>query len=473
MRPNNVGASMSEIPSTVFQPSTLNQGGFEKFDKKQKNESLTPNTENRLPAVKPDEAAKMYAGPTSRPTSAKELYVAQSLAGDREYQRQIKALGRHGNEAAVQALLAERTAHHANYWDNNLHGSQKADFANEQVQKGNLESSQSVKEDRLRDFRSKQDPSTYRAPGDKRTDQDMANAELMKNNSPEDIQRRREAAGLTAGSTPEEAAQNRAILQARADERNDRGQGANPMIGRVTGATTYTGSGADVTETRYKPASPTADQGTAVAASQGGNAAVRDPSKNNPDYKGSDLVLGKERSFVMSGAAFNAQQERGATKNNPAQHTNDQKVFVRFKPDIAGGVGQYQIQGGANNVPGYTTPSTVAGSEPGTINGMPGQQAIAGAKKEADTSVAASNAITDRYQQGGLRPGSPVADMLNSGQGPDEASSLNQRTSNTLASNVDAERQDRQAAAQPPNQGERGKKRVASNYQGPTPVPEA
>lgn len=466
---------MSEIPSTVFQPSSLDQGGFDKIDKRPKNESLTPTTERKQRAVTPDEAAKMYAGPSSRPTSAKELYVAQSLAGDREYQRQVKGLSRHGNEAAVQALIAERTAHHAKYWDNVMHESQKADFANEQVGKGNLEKSEGVNTDRLEKFRRSQGHRNYRVPGrDLQTDQDLANHDLINgpngSNLDEDIQRRREAAGLTAGNTPEEKAQNRAILQARADERNNRGQGPNPMIGRVTGATVYTGSGADVTETRYKPASPTADQGTVAAAAQSQNATVRDASRNDPEFQGSDLVPGKERSFVMSGAAFNAQQERGATEHNPAQHTNDQKVFVRFKPSPSGGVGQYQIQGGANNVPGYTTPNTVAGSKPGTINGMPGQQAIAEAKIAADASKAAFDATTDSYQKGGLRPGSPVAAMLKSGQGTDEPNPLAARTSNTMATGADEERQDRQISQSSP---QKGKKRVASNYQGPTPVPEA
>jgi hypothetical protein len=459
---------MSETPSTVFQPSSLDKEGFDKMDKRPKNESLTPTTERKQRAVTPDEAAKMYAGPSSRPTSAKELYVAQSLAGDREYQRKVRGLSRNGNEAAVQALLAERTAHHAKYWDNVMHESQKADFANEQAGKGNLEKSEQVNTDRLEKFRRSQS-GNYRPPGE--TDQDRANKALMYRNDEVDIQERREAAGLTAGNTPEEKAQNRAILQARADERNARGQGANPMIGRVTGATTYTGSGGDVTTTRYKPASPTADQATVVAASQSQNAAARDASRNDPEFQGSDLVPGKERSFVMSGEAFNAMQERGATKNNPAQRTNDQKVFVAYKPSPSGGVGQYQIQGGANNVPGYTTPNTVAGSQPGTINGMPGKEAIAQAKTDADASVAAFNANVDRYQKGGVRPESPVTAMLNSGQGTDEPNPLAARTSNTLASNADADRQDRQTP-QLPLEEKKGKKRIASSYQGPTPVPE-
>lgn len=467
---------MSETPSTVFQPSSLDKEGFDKMDKRPKNESLTPTTERKQRAVTPDEAAKMYAGPSSRPTSAKELYVAQSLAGDREYQRKVRGLSRNGNEAAVQALLAERTAHHAKYWDNVMHESQKADFANEQAGKGNLEKSEMVNTDRLEKFRRSQGHRNYRVPGrDFQTDQDLANHDLINgpngSNLDGDIQQRREAAGLTAGNTPEEKAQNRAILQARADERNARGQGANPMIGRVTGATTYTGSGGDVTTTRYKPASPTADQATVVAASQSQNAAARDASRNDPEFQGSDLVPGKERSFVMSGEAFNAMQERGATKNNPAQRTNDQKVFVAYKPSPSGGVGQYQIQGGANNVPGYTTPNTVAGSQPGTINGMPGKEAIAQAKTDADASVAAFNANVDRYQRGGVRPESPVAAMLNSGQGTDEPNPLAARTSNTLASNADADRQDRQTP-QLPLEEKKGKKRIASSYQGPTPVPE-
>jgi hypothetical protein len=464
---------MSDIPSTVFQPSSLDQQGFEKFDKSQKNEGVTPTTGQRLPAVTKDEAAAKYAGPTSKPTSAKELYVAQSLGSDQEYQRKLKSLsGRgSGSEAAVAALLAERTAHHANYWDNNLHESQKADFANQQVEKGGLDASQSVNTSRLDAFRAKQNPETYRPPGDPRADQDMANAELAKNNSPEAIQERRGNAGLTAGSTPEEVAQNRAILQGKADERTARGQGPNPMIGRVTGATTNTGAGGDVTTTRYQPATPTADQAKVAAASQAANAAVRDPTRNDADNQGGPpdgvRVPGRESSFVMSGAEFNAAQERGATKNNPAQHTNDQKVFVRYKPSEIGGVGQYEIQGGANNVPGYTTPNTLAGSRPGTINGMPGQEAIAQQKATNAGEKAAAESVTDLYQQGGIKPGSPISAMLKPRLGSDEPSPYNTTVANTMATSADAERVDRQSQ---PLKEKKGKPQLAADYKGPEVV---
>jgi flagellar biosynthesis/type III secretory pathway chaperone len=169
MRRNNVGASMSEVPSTVFQPSSLNPQGFDKFDKKQKNESITPNTEKKLPAVSQEDASKKYAGPTaSKPTTAKEAWVAENLAGDREYMRKLKSINRsHGaGSEMAQAILAQRTAHWENYWDNVLHQDQKATYANDAVGKGKLDKSQSVNTSRLDAFRAEQNPNTYKAPGE-------------------------------------------------------------------------------------------------------------------------------------------------------------------------------------------------------------------------------------------------------------------------------------------------------------------
>lgn len=374
---------MSDVPSSIFQTgSTLNLSqGFEKFDKQQGGiqSAAAPQAQKKLPAVTPEDASKKYAGPTTKPTSAKELYVSSELARDPEYQRQIKGLGRNGTAEQQQAILAQRTAHHANYWDNVMVPDQKAEFSNKAVEKGQLEKSQGVNTSRLDPFKAQQG-ADYRAPGDKRTDQDMANAALKENNSAGEVQDRRTSAGLTAGTTPAEIAQNRAVLQGLADAKTNRGQGANPMIGRVTGAETNSGSGGNVTTTRYSGPTPTADQKTIAAASQAGNAAV--VANNAEEYQGNS------NNKVMSGAEFNAMQDRMATANNPAQHTNDQKVFTSFVPDSSGGAGQYKIQGSSNNVPGYTTPSTIAGSQPGTINGMPGQQAIAEQKATNEAQAA-------------------------------------------------------------------------------------
>lgn len=364
---------MSDVPSSIFQPSSLTlNAGFDKFDEKSKGiqSSAPPQAQRKLPAVTPEAASKQYAGPSARPTSAKELYVSNNLATDPEYRRQIAALGKHGTPEQAQAVLAARTAHHSSYYDNVMGADQKAEFANKAIEKGQLEKSEAVNTSRLDPFKAKQD-GNYRPPGntDNLTDQQMANAALAENQSAERIQDRRAAAGLTGGNTPEEIAQNRERLQGLADARTNRGQGANPMIGRVTGAETTSGAGGDVTTTRYSGPTPTADQGTIAAASQAENLAIRE--RNSTEYQGD------RNNKVMSGAAFNAMQDRMATASSPAQHTNDQKVFTSLVRDPNGGASRYKIQGGANNVPGYTTPNTLAGEKSGTINGMPGQQAIA------------------------------------------------------------------------------------------------
>ena len=118
----------------------------------------------------------------------------------------------------------------------------------------------------------------------------------------QEIQERRAGAGLTAGSTPEQVAQNRAILKGMADKRMGRS-----TVGQVVGADVTSSDGWDRTTTHYTPQTPTSSQANVAQSAIQQNKEIADQGHEPAP---GEAGFGKQLQQVFSNQASPAFQKK-------------------------------------------------------------------------------------------------------------------------------------------------------------------
>jgi len=339
--------------------------------------------------------------------TAFDAYRDERLATDTNYQRELHNNRRRGmagyGGAQTEELKAKYEQQYRNEWSK-LSPDQRAEKANDYVANGVIGNQNSVDTSRIRDFRAYQKtPTAFERLNGLPAG---AGSQTTTYKTPDQINQSRSSMGLTNGTTQSEIDQNRAILQHQVDLKKQ--LGIQSQVGNVLSVETNSPTGNIYTQNTSGVRMPNADAFVAK------NQEIAQQQYNNRG----DEYLGDRNNQVMSGKAFNEMQDRMATPHNPAQHTNDQNVFVSYRPDTIGGTGQWHIQGGSNNVPGYTTPMTVGDTPSGYINGVPGKQAIADQiKTNEKIAVPVAEGINQK-EGNGLKMGTPIMDMLQKGNGP-------------------------------------------------------
>lgn len=331
-----------------------------------------------------DEAPPKIGGQDAgRPANALEAYMAERLATDPNYVRELqKGHGKGGigygfGAAITDAIRAKYINQYRNEWKN-LADDQRADKTNAYIENGTLDKNSSVNTSRIDAFRAKNEKANAMNPQKPEA-------------SVQDMLTNRKNAGLTAGANTGDVNRNRSILQDMADKRNSSGYPS--QTGSVTKVETNTPS---FNITTNAPTGIRTPDASALVAKN--NALAQDAYDNQgQEFRG-------DASFQpMAGSDFNAMQKREGTKTTPAQSTNEQNVLAKRDKN-----GVLQIK--ASMSPSGSKagdPMVTSGNQSGTINGVPGKQAIGDQIN--------SNKYDSLVANKKLKPGSPVSDMINQG----------------------------------------------------------
>lgn len=106
-----------------------------------------------------NKSSNEYNGPSvpnRQPANAKEAYIAESIAGSYEYRKAVNRMLRRGGSAdALEAFRGLLAKQYSDSW-NNLHSTQKADYASKYAGNGTISADQAPNNSRLAAFKASQ-----------------------------------------------------------------------------------------------------------------------------------------------------------------------------------------------------------------------------------------------------------------------------------------------------------------------------